>query len=116
MSDLIELKPCPFCRSKGPDAEKYKDNVTGQAGRVHCYRCGADGPTIPYAPDDKFWTWNSRPAEDALRLERDQLLSVLQTIADQKLHPLGETPNAYHMRELARAALQEDTPPPPPSE
>ena len=47
---------------------------------------------------------------DALRLERDQLLSVLQTIADQKPHPLGETPNAYHMRELARAALQEDTP------
>jgi len=47
---------------------------------------------------------------DALRLERDQLLSVLQTIADQKPHPLGETPNAYHMRELARTALQKDTP------
>lgn len=49
-----ELLPCPFCRGKDVDTNLHED------GRVHCYRCGADGPAIPYARDDKATTWNTR--------------------------------------------------------
>jgi Lar family restriction alleviation protein len=52
MSD--DLKPCPFCGGKDVDGKMHKD------GRVHCYRCGADGPAVPYAHDDKAFTWNNR--------------------------------------------------------
>jgi Lar family restriction alleviation protein len=52
MSD--DLKPCPFCGGKDIDGKMHKD------GRVHCYRCGADGPAVPYSYDDKAFTWNNR--------------------------------------------------------
>ena len=48
------LKPCPFCGGKDVDGEMHED------GRLHCYRCGANGPAMPYARDDKFPTWNTR--------------------------------------------------------
>jgi len=66
MSD--DLKPCPFCNCQDVDGQMHKD------GRIHCYRCGANGPTVPYARDDKFPTWNTRatdPRIEALERERD---------------------------------------------
>ena len=72
-----KLKPCPFCGCKTPDAYLYA------GGRVHCYRCGADGPVIPYAPDDKFPKWNDRPGDDALRNELKGILDRLTAVAER---------------------------------
>lgn len=56
---MSDLKPCPFCGSK--DVGEINTN---RSPRIHCYRCGADGPIIPYAEDTKFWTWNTRAGDN----------------------------------------------------
>ena len=55
---MTDLKPCPFCGCK--DVGEINTN---RSPRIHCYRCGADGPIIPYAEDTKFWTWNTRKGD-----------------------------------------------------
>ena len=58
---------CPFCGSNDVD--------NGRAdARYHCYRCGADGPQIPYAPDDKAWTWSTRATQPD---PRDEVIAKL---------------------------------------
>ena len=42
---------------------------------------------------------------DALEAKLAQAVEALGDIAATKTHPLGETPNAHHMREKARATL-----------
>lgn len=81
-----DLKPCPFCNRRDVDGQMHKD------GRVHCYRCGADGPTVPYARDDRFPTWNTRatdPRIEALERERDDLIHDLDRIKDSETEQLN---------------------------
>ena len=92
-----ELLTCPFCGSNDVDNKRAD-------ARYHCYRCGADGPQIPYAPDDKAWTWSTRTAQPDPRDE------VIATLVDA-LHAieLWDAARGYPIstrhRDTMRAAL-----------
>ena len=86
MSDLIELKPCPFCGGDAEHAEgKYGDGKTWHY--VECVGCGATGPNLEYAAhniDVKGYradTWNTRALIETTA-ERDEALNQL----DSTLH------------------------------
>ena len=67
-----ELLTCPFCGSNDVDNKRAD-------ARYHCYRCGADGPQIPYAPDDKAWTWQTRATQPD---PRDEVIATLVEALD----------------------------------
>ena len=53
--------------------------------------------------------WESRSVDrdlDAVVAHVRALEASLQRIADMKPHHSGQTPNEYHMQQIARAALQ----------
>lgn len=79
MTETVELKPCPFCGGKDIDNKMHPDVV-------HCYRCGADGPAIPYAPDDKAWTWNTRSDPVVRDRVTDEMVEAAAHIVSPNCH------------------------------
>jgi Lar family restriction alleviation protein len=80
-----ELKPCPFCGS-----EKVHIVYCNEAYGV-CDSCGARGKSYPdeyghiAESIDREWavkSWNTRPLEDALRANIDELEKQLQSYKD----------------------------------
>jgi Restriction alleviation protein Lar len=57
---LRDAAPCPFCGSRALSFSRM-------GNYVHCKRCGADGPEVPYQRDREYiWrialeSWNLRP-------------------------------------------------------
>jgi Lar family restriction alleviation protein len=71
MSDKIEqLKPCPFCGTTPVHAEK------GVYNSVICPKCGVETGGFFYDSEEPvkkaIEEWNTRPIEDALRIELDK--------------------------------------------
>ena len=67
---MDELKPCPFC---GGEAEYWGDD--GKAGCASDMGSGCPFDEVMYAHE-----WNTRPIEDALRAERDELRRMLDAV------------------------------------
>ena len=73
MSDIDELKPCPFCG-------QYPDVLTGSSiVAVVCPRCGYEFDW-PLSSDWRA-EWNTRPIEDALQARITELEAALRKVA-----------------------------------
>lgn len=70
-----ELKPCPFCQSR---AEHY--SFCYRKHTVRCRYCLADCGEHD-TPERAAFVWNTRPAEQSLKAEVEQLKSVIAEIA-----------------------------------
>lgn len=77
---MSEIKPCPFCGSKGGDrTEPIGPSVTIGSGRVFvsCAQCGARGPTVKsddHTRDEYvIGRWNNRVVSVTVR-ERSPFL------------------------------------------
>lgn len=70
---MDELKPCPFC---GGSAAV---NIGPSIVTVQCEKCGEEHDYAKHGDwrDD----WNTRPIEDALRAQVEQLTAALEKIA-----------------------------------
>jgi hypothetical protein len=72
MTTLEVLKPCPFCGDDGVLDER-------SSYTVECSVCGSVG-WLPGINQDGKPDWNTRPIEDALRTERDELRRMLDAV------------------------------------
>ena len=111
MSDLIELKPCPFCGTV-PTPE----NAAGSY--VFCHGCAAEGPVANADKNGGAREWNTRALidttaeRDALRKRVARLESALALYSCED----GCNDCPEHERDrvscgwTALTALQEDTP------
>lgn len=108
MSETPELLPCPFCGGIDCDGD---GPFPQKMGRVHCHRCGADGPTIPYAPDSKFWEWNTRSpaARNAALEDAAKAVDVLQDACVDECVKIWARERAAFIRALKGEFT--DTPP-----
>ena len=47
MDNFDKLRPCPWCHNVEPGLlDLWGDFDAGHIARVHCERCGADGPSV----------------------------------------------------------------------
>ena len=67
IDSMTPLKPCPFCLSDGERLLDLWDRFdAGHVAHVHCYKCGASGPSIyseqsaDVAIKRARWAWNGR--------------------------------------------------------
>ena len=73
---MTDLKPCPFC------GRKNIADYLSESGEIltYCIDCFEDTNGHP----DRFDVWNTRPIEDALRAELDDLKKRLE-IAENRV-------------------------------
>ena len=77
-----ELKPCPFCGGKDLEKEVI-DGIEGMIYRVSCPHCANTMPmTVDTSMEEAIRIWNTRPAEDALKAELEDLLYFLRFVAE----------------------------------
>lgn len=68
-----ELKPCPFCKDGTPNITHRFIGIT-----IRC-SCGAHSEYFN-TEEEAINAWNTRPIEDALRQENEQLKAFIEDI------------------------------------
>ena len=73
-----ELKPCPFCNGT------HSINVINFFTRDSCRKCDICGAEAPEAktPEEAAGKWNTRPAEDALKAELEELRYIVKQFGE----------------------------------
>lgn len=92
---MADLQPCPFCGSTTVSVQGPGPSL---ASSIDCWGCGASGPCIDGCDgrEEAGRDWNTRPIEDALTRQRDDLNqrwtnSLYAWLeADEELARLGE--------------------------
>lgn len=92
----MNLKPCPFCGSELMFCPSHAEGqyIVNKPGGV-CKKCGMKFIGLGYQiygevksenfNDEKFFErWNTRPAEDALKVENEQLKEVIKQLKDKR--------------------------------
>ena len=103
-----DLKPCPFC--KGLDVVRYSYNFSNNI-HYQCPKCGCH-----FIFDNKSKdTWNTRPAEDALKYDLAQKKAALLVISQwcdrglkdgMRKHDMNEV--FLWIRKLAKEEMEKD--------
>jgi hypothetical protein len=105
MTDLVALKPCPFCGGEAVEQEQQGGYIVACGSANKC----AFSPS--HLTKDKrkhrrnITAWNTRSLEQST-LENKELREVLIDIRNRILCPVGPTPSLDQIAEIAsRAAL-----------
>lgn len=80
MSD--ELKPCPFCGSDKVAVSHTPHSKYGILYGVECKSCNAHDNDRFIFEHYAIRSWNSRPAEESLRKQLEDLLYFLRFVAE----------------------------------
>lgn len=95
-----ELKPCPFCGSKA----KYYKNFNAGYYEITCSECDyclMSGDDI----EEVVETWNTRPIEDELRQELEEVKFALQVEENDNEYNCAEKDRLKEENERLRRAL-----------
>lgn len=85
---MDELKPCPFC--KGLNIVRYSYNFSNNI-HYQCSKCGC----LSIFDNKSKDTWNTRPAEDALKAEVERLKADLEIQKNLTRQACFEAKRAY---------------------
>lgn len=72
-----ELKPCPFCGALEPQKIMFCDDIIGWEYILQCEFCSAR-ITSHADMDDAIRKWNTRPSEEALKAEVEELAGYVK--------------------------------------
>lgn len=76
---MDELKTCPFCGLLEPEKIMFCDDIIGWKYILLCRFCGAKITSLADM-DDAIRKWNTRPAEDALEAEVENLKWTIEKV------------------------------------
>jgi len=79
---VSELKPCPFCNKTNKLRVLSEGQINAVFGVV-CYNCCCQFHCRADSETDAKIVWNTRPIEDALRAEIDQLKHQVANLEQQ---------------------------------
>lgn len=77
---MDELKPCPFCGSDKVAVSRTPHSKYGILYGIECKSCNAHGSFRFIFEHYAIESWNSRPAEEALKAEVERIKAALKTI------------------------------------
>ena len=77
---MSEIKPCPFCGKRGILGQTILNYYVVRCTNEKCNMIVQHH--IGTTREEAIKTWNTRPAEDALRVERDELKADAERLAE----------------------------------
>lgn len=103
---MSDLKPCPFCGSTHIIRESTMSSKEDGLRYMRCINCSASGRHIHFSHSTSSEdAWNTRPFEDALIAERDNLQARLD-IAKEALENIYTRANDFNKDVLVKMAVK----------